>query len=120
MTRFSERCNRGRAGPINVGWESRGGFMPRATWLRCVSIMTVAVLAGGCATMFSSSAQTISFSSNPQGSEVLLDGRPVGVTPVSTRIERESFKTRIVTIRHAGYQPAQFQLLKTLNTVVIL
>lgn len=87
---------------------------PRLLALLCLVAST------GCATIFSSSDQAVSFSSNPQGAEVLVDGVPIGVTPMTTRFDRNTFATRVITIRRAGAEPTRFFLQKTLNAVAIL
>jgi PEGA domain len=81
--------------------------------------LALILAAGGCATVFSSSDQSVSFSSGPPGAEVLIDGVPIGFTPVATRFDRDTFATRVVTLRRHGFHPRQFLLGKTLNKVAI-
>ena len=78
------------------------------------------VASSGCATIFSSSDQAVSFSSNPQGAEVMVDNVPIGVTPMTTRFDRNTFATRVITIRRTGAEPISFYLQKTLNSIAIL
>lgn len=94
--------------------------MPSTRGLVVPALLVALLAAGGCATVFSGSDQSVSFSSNPLGAEVLVDGVPVGFTPVATRFDRDTFATRLITIRRPGYQPRQFQLHKSLNAIAIL
>lgn len=88
--------------------------------MREIGFLLVLMSLSGCATLFSDDTQRVSFTSSPEGAEVLMDGRTVGVTPVIAVIDRDSFKRRIVTMRMPGYRSVQFELGKSLNPVAIL
>ncbi len=71
----------------------------------------------GCATLFSSSSQNVKITSNVEGAQVLVDGDDVGQTPLEIEVDRDTFKSKVVTLRHEGYRTKQFKLRKTLNSV---
>lgn len=85
-----------------------------------VALVSLVFLAStGCATLFAGGPERVTFTSNPQGAEVLLDGVPLGQTPLTIEIERKSFGQRFVTLRAQGYQARQFPLAKSLNVVAV-
>jgi len=55
----------------------------------------------GCATILKGTSQTVSINSNIDGAEVIVNGKPVGQTPFTGKIERKSAST--VTVRKQGY-----------------
>ena len=50
----------------------------------------------GCATLFSDGRQKITVTSRPEGAEILLDGLPVGRTPMNVILERETFNHHFI------------------------
>ena len=74
----------------------------------------------GCATLFSGSTDTITFTSEPDGAEVVVDGLSRGRTPVTIPVERPGFGDQMVTLRLEGYDPVTFQLADGFNTVSLL
>lgn len=62
----------------------------------------LALSSSGCATVFKGSSQVITFNSEPQGAEVILDGISMGVTPVSLNLKKNRYKT--VMIKKEGFQ----------------
>jgi hypothetical protein len=85
-----------------------------------ITLLTFVLTTLGCATVFSPSADQVSFTSDPEGAEVWLDGELVGHTPVIHRIDRQTFSTKRVTVRARGYESATFPLSKSFNKVAIL
>lgn len=88
--------------------------------MREIGLLLAVMSLSGCATLFSESTQQLSFTSSPGGAEVLMDGQPIGVTPLTAVVDRDAFKRRIVTMRMPGYQAVQFVMTKSLNPVAIL
>lgn len=74
----------------------------------------------GCATVFSPSADEVSFLSSPEGAEVWIDGEKVGTTPYKSLFNRQTFKNSQVTIRARGYKSQTFPLSKSFNKVALL
>lgn len=86
----------------------------------CVGLAAIfATAAAGCATLFTSTSQEITITSNVEGAEVLLNGRPVGKTPLTTTVHRESFQEWVVTVRDPLHQARDVRLQKTLNKVAL-
>jgi hypothetical protein len=83
-------------------------------------IIVALLIGSGCATLFSGGPQPVTFSSNPAGAQVLIDGMPAGVTPMTTMISRETFQSHYVTLRYPGYEAPRFMIEKSLNTIAIL
>jgi hypothetical protein len=74
----------------------------------------------GCATIFSSSSQQITITSNVEGADVLLDGQPMGKTPLRFELDRDTFEKPRITVRSRGYRTEQFPVSKTINKVALL
>ena len=72
------------------------------------------LLLGGCATLVKGSSQAVTITSNVDGAEILLDGKPVGSTPFSGAVPKG--KTTVM-LRKAGYTPATVTLSKTLEPI---
>ncbi|MDX9740275.1 MAG: PEGA domain-containing protein [Gammaproteobacteria bacterium] len=66
----------------------------KGTKLAC--LMAVASIVGGCATIFTGSTQEVSLQSNPSGATVMIDGRIMGETPLTARIDKTTNRTLIV------------------------
>lgn len=77
--------------------------------LLAVSVLVVT----GCATIVSTKTQLVSFQSAPSGATVLIDGRPIGQTPLSIQLERKT--NQALVIRKEGYKEFSTTLSTTLN-----
>jgi hypothetical protein len=62
-----------------------------ATQIMAVALI-IAVLPG-CASIINGKTQTVSFQSTPSGATVSLSGMPIGVTPISTVVQRKNDQT---------------------------
>ena len=62
----------------------------------------------GCATILASKSKMVPLASTPSGAEVLLDGNPVGVTPMQLKVDHG--KSHTVTFRKAGHRDMTCQL----------
>ena len=69
----------------------------------------VAIVAAGCATMENGTTQRLPVTSDPPGARVLLDGRPVGVTPTRITVSRRS-REPVVEVVMDGFSPAVHRL----------
>lgn len=72
-----------------------------------------------CATVFSPSHDTLTFTSEPEGAEVFIDGKRAGATPLTLRMGRQTFHTSRITVRADGYEAQTFPLSKSFNKVAI-
>lgn len=73
-----------------------------------LQVFLVALLAGGCASIFSGTTQTLSFQSTPEGATVTINGRIIGKTPTSATLKKE--KNQAVVFALDGYKPITMQL----------
>jgi len=77
-------------------------------------LCTLAVLASlGCATIVDGTTQELTFGSEPEGAQVVLDGQVLGFTPLTVEIDRAEGRT--VELRKAGYASEQIALTTDLN-----
>ena len=67
----------------------------------------------GCATMIDGPTQQVRVKSQPRGAQVLLNGKPVGVTPVTAVVSRWGWHR--VRIETPGYEPYELRLEKHFN-----
>lgn len=81
--------------------------------------ISLTLLLSGCATLFSDPEDEITFTTDPKGAEVYLNGDLAGKTPFSLKVEREFSKTMIIVIKKKGYKTKEFMLKNTLNTAAI-
>ena len=53
-------------------------------------LAVVAVMLQSCASIITGKMQTMTFNSTPQGAKVYVDGKTIGVTPITTDVRRKS------------------------------
>lgn len=89
--------------------------MPRRPLARLASLALPALvpLAGGCATLVDAGPDMVPVQSSPEGARVLLDGTPVGVTPCTVAVPRDS--EGVFAIELTGHKPAVLDRDKVLN-----
>ncbi len=75
----------------------------------------VVALLFGCATIISGKEQTISVNSNVAGADVYLNDKPLGKTPLTSRVQRGLEGT--LRVQANGYTPYTFALNKSINNV---
>lgn len=69
----------------------------------------------GCATLASpTSVQRVAVSSEPSGAQLLVDGRPQGVTPVDVELNRRARRTRIC-LEKDGFGPEELVVERRLS-----
>ncbi len=88
--------------------------------LSLLAVLALGLTTSGCATLFSGQSDTISFTSDPSGAEVLMGGIVQGRTPLTIPVKRAGFSDQTVTLRMDGYDPVTFQLQDGFNTVTLL
>jgi len=67
----------------------------------------------GCATIISGTTQVLTFQSNPSGAEILVNGIPVGITPLTVTVKRKS-GTKVM-VKKEGYKEQSFVLKQSLE-----
>lgn len=78
-----------------------------------ILILGSTLLFTGCATLTSSTVQSININSNPSGAKVYIDGEDRGTTPQKVDLKRK--ENHVVKIELAGYQPHEIKLTKKVN-----
>jgi hypothetical protein len=102
--------------PLHGKGQAKGGKLKR---LMTCGLGTLLLATSGCATIFSSSGQDINITSNVEGAEVLLDGIPIGETPLTFYLDRDTFKRHELTLRHEDHRTRTVQVHKTLNSTAL-
>lgn len=82
--------------------------------MECFLLLTVFVFLQGCASIISGKTQQVTFNSEPDGANVIITGRQIGKTPVTTQLDRA--KNQTLTFEKEGYKPVTMQLTTTLNS----
>lgn len=80
----------------------------------------IVLLMSGCATIFSGTTDTISFSTNVDPVRVYIGGRFVGTTPLTTTVHRAIGEGPQVKFEKEGYGTQAFSLEKEFNWVSVL
>lgn len=83
-------------------------------------LFIVSVLSSSCATLFSGTTDEVTFTSEPAGARVLVDGDEIGDTPLTYEVDRQTFRRSEVVIQKTGYRSEKFPLKKTLDTIALL
>ena len=78
--------------------------------MRSLLSLGCAVLTAGCASVLGGKQADFSFNSNPQQAQVLVDGNPLGETPLKVKLSNT--KAHTVTFRKEGFQDVSRQLEK--------
>lgn len=74
------------------------------------------IFLSGCATIFTSSSDTITFKSVPKGAKVEINGVRVGVTPVTVPVKR-SLNPPHVQMKLIGYETQYIVLQNSFNKI---
>ena len=67
----------------------------------------------GCSTLLSDKSQIVTFQSTPTGATVSVNGTKIGVTPITTLIEKKS--GQILTISKEGYKTFSTAMTTTID-----
>lgn len=78
-----------------------------------LSVLVLAMLSTGCATIVSGSKQTVKFTSNPTAATIYIDEVEVGKTPFEIKLKRKT--EHHVMIKLDGYETYQTNLTKKFN-----
>lgn len=69
-------------------------------------------LMGSCATIVSGHKQMVSFSSGPSEAKIIIDGKEIGTTPLTTKVKRTA---RVIKFRKEGYTDAEYVMNRRFN-----
>ena len=78
-----------------------------------VCLLTICCCLSGCATLFSPRLQRVSFESVPPGAVVKVDGKKLGVTPLSVDLVRDSDSVAVIGMD--GYKDQVFPMASHIN-----
>lgn len=84
--------------------------------IKVLLVATVIALFSSCATIISGSKQMVTFSSEPSGAKIMIDGVPIGKTPLTTKIKRGS---RVIVISKDNYETFTRRFDRKFNAWVI-
>jgi len=90
--------------------------------LRFALLAAIALLLGGCATLFTGTADTLTFDANVKGVRLTIDGEYQGELPLTVTVSRNFVGGRLFLVKFekAGYATQEFTLHREFNPVAIL
>jgi hypothetical protein len=71
--------------------------------------------ASGCASIIDGRTQTVTFNSEPQGAQIIINGMPMGVTPASIGLKRSDYDNANLLFRREGFQDQTVTMRTKLN-----
>jgi len=78
-----------------------------------IFLLLISVLFSNCATIVKGGKQEVGFTSVPDGAIVIVNGRTLGKTPITTTIDRKSDQT--LTFEKEGYKTLTLPFTTTIN-----
>ena len=87
--------------------------------LRQLPLLLLLVLSSSCATIFTGTSQDVYFTSEPSGALVMLDGQPLGRTPLITKVPRR-LRSRLISYELEGYEPVVQEMGNRVNGVTFI
>lgn len=86
-------------------------------WHFIIGVLIVLSISG-CATIIDGDVQTVTINSEPSKAKVVMNGMPMGDTPLTINVKRS--KTTVVQLRKEGYHDQQVQLQTRFNKITLL
>ncbi len=89
--------------------------------MRSLSVITfasVVALSTGCASIIKGTDQVLTINSEPDGALVSIDGVSVGVTPLATKVKKNS--ASVITIKKDGYKVQTMPLDKKYDGIALI
>ena len=77
--------------------------------MRSIASAAAVITASGCVTLYGGAVQRVGVTSTPPDAQVLLDGRPVDVTPVDVTVSSRD-PNPVITIEKDGFPPYRRRL----------
>jgi hypothetical protein len=91
---------------------------PSMKTIIAVGLASSMLLMTGCASVFKGQDQVLSFSSEPDGATVRIDGKVVGQTPMSTKVKKSSVDS--ISIEKDGFKTETMAPEKRFDNVAFL
>jgi hypothetical protein len=82
------------------------------------TFIIMSILLSSCAGVIKGTDQTVSFTSEPSGAEVIIDGMSMGTTPFSAKLKKNKFST--VMIKLNGYRTVSRPIEKSYDPTAML
>ena len=79
-------------------------------WL---TLLVLAMVTSGCATILDGSSQPVTFNSSPNGARIYVNGVEIGTTPLNVQVKRS--KTTMILAKKNGYEDQQLVLQTKMN-----
>lgn len=86
--------------------------------MRFLLLLPIVVLLSSCASIIKGSSQTVTFQSEPEGAEVIIDGQSRGTTPLTVKLAKNKYD--VVTFKKDGYATVNSSLEKKYDAVALL
>jgi hypothetical protein len=83
-----------------------------------ISFASALLLMTGCASIFKGTDQVLTITSDPDGATVRIDGKPVGVTPLSTKVKKNNADS--IMIEKDGFRTETMPLDKKYDGIALL
>ena len=80
-----------------------------------LSILVLAIVFSGCATIIDGSKQTVTFNSSPNGVRIYANGMGIGMTPLTVPLNRS--KNTMILAKKDGYEDQSMALQTKTNTL---
>ena len=84
------------------------GHRRKVEMLFRLSILVLAMVASGCATIIDGSSQPVTFNSSPNGARIYVNGMELGTTPLTMAVKRS--KTTMLMAKKNGYEDQSLML----------
>ncbi|MDN5941568.1 MAG: PEGA domain-containing protein [Nitrospira sp.] len=79
-----------------------------------LSILVLAMVTSGCATIIDGSSQPVTFNSSPNGARIYVNGMELGTTPLTMPVKRS--KSMMILAKKNGYEDQQLVLQTKTNS----
>lgn len=83
-----------------------------------VAAIIFACMLTGCASVIKGTSQAVTFNSEPEGADVLIDGASRGVTPLVVTLKKNKYST--IMFKKAGYKTVTLPLQKSYDGIALL
>jgi len=81
-------------------------------------MLALLLLLTGCAGIIHGTSQSLTFTSEPSGADVLIDGQMMGATPLTVSLKKNKYQT--VMIQKTGYRTISRPIDKAYDSIALL
>jgi hypothetical protein len=81
--------------------------MMKKLYALTVALFSLVVTSFGCASIFEWKVQTVTFSSQPPGAQIIINGMSMGVTPATITLKKIDYDNATILFKKEGYQDQQ-------------